>query len=101
MVRWPCLLSLALAGPAVAAPSLHAEIDRLIEAPLGDRKPSAAADDAEFLRRLYLDFAGRIQDVGGVRCLAFTAGGSTLLAGGSQPKTGGFVQGVLAFDFPA
>jgi hypothetical protein len=43
-----------------------------------------------------LHFKDRIQDVGGVRCLAFAAGGTTLLAGGSQPKTGGFVQGVLA-----
>ena len=45
-------------------------------------------------RRMH--FKDRIQDVGGVRCLAFASGGSTLLAGGSQPKTGGFVQGVLA-----
>jgi hypothetical protein len=60
MVRWPCFLTLALAGPAAAAPPLHAEIDRLIEAPLGERKPSAAADDAEFLRRVHLDFTGRI-----------------------------------------
>jgi WD40 repeat protein len=44
----------------------------------------------------------RIQDVGGVRCFAFSADGSTLFAGGSQPKTGAFVQGlplVLAFDW--
>jgi WD40 repeat protein len=43
----------------------------------------------------------RIQDVGGVRCFAFTADGSTLFAGGSQPKTGAFVQAIpliLAFD---
>ena len=60
MLRWTCLLTLALAGPAAAAPPLHAEIDRLIGAPLGDRKPSAPADDAEFLRRVFLDFAGRI-----------------------------------------
>lgn len=45
-------------------------------------------------RRLHLK--DRIQDVGGVRCLAFTADGSMVFAGGSQPKSGGFVQGVLA-----
>lgn len=36
----------------------------------------------------------RIQDVGGVRCLLFDAKGETLLAGGAQPKTGGFVQAI-------
>jgi len=44
----------------------------------------------------------RIQDVGGVRCFAFTPDGSTVFVGGSQPKTGAFVQGiplVLAFDW--
>lgn len=47
-------------------------------------------------------FRDRIQDVGGVRCLGFNAGGSTLFAGGTQPKTGAFVQGiplVLGFDW--
>lgn len=44
----------------------------------------------------------RIQDVGGVRCFAFNADGSVLFAGGTQPKSGGFVQGtpiILAFDW--
>ena len=44
----------------------------------------------------------RIQDVGGVRCFAFNADGSALYAGGTQPKTGAFVQGipvVLGFDW--
>ena len=44
----------------------------------------------------------RIQDVGGVRCVAFNSDGSTLFAGGCQPKTGAFVQGlplILAFDW--
>lgn len=35
----------------------------------------------------------RIQDVGGVRVLAFDSQGTTLAAGGSSPKNGGFVQG--------
>src|SRR5262249_42617031 len=44
----------------------------------------------------------RIQDVGGVRCFSFSADGKTLFAGGSQPKTGAFVQAIpliLAFDW--
>lgn len=44
----------------------------------------------------------RIQDVGGVRCFAFDKSGSILIAGGSQPKTGGFVTGsnlILVFDW--
>jgi WD40 repeat protein len=44
----------------------------------------------------------RIQDVGGVRCLAFDRGGAMLACGGTQPKSGGFVQGtplILLFDW--
>ncbi len=44
----------------------------------------------------------RIQDVGGVRCLVFARDGALLLAGGSQPKTGGFVEAtplLLAYDW--
>lgn len=44
----------------------------------------------------------RIQEVGGVRCLAFGPAGATLFAGGAEPKTGGFVQAtpvVAAFDW--
>lgn len=44
----------------------------------------------------------RIQDVGGVRAFQFTPDGKTLFAAGSQPKSGGFVQGIsliLAFDW--
>ncbi len=36
----------------------------------------------------------RIQEVGGVRCFAFDEKGETLLVGGAQPKTGGFVQAI-------
>lgn len=34
----------------------------------------------------------RIQDVGGVKCLAVSVDGKTLFAGGAEPKTGGFVE---------
>jgi WD40 repeat protein len=43
----------------------------------------------------------RVQDVGGVRCLLFSADGKTLFVAGAEPKTGAFVQCVpvvLAFD---
>lgn len=43
----------------------------------------------------------RIQDVGGVKCLLISSDGKLLFAGGAQPKTGGFVQGIpllIAFD---
>jgi len=42
----------------------------------------------------------RIQDVGGVRCLAFLDDGKTLIAGGAKPVGGGFVQAFpLLFAF--
>ncbi len=44
----------------------------------------------------------RLQDVGGVWCLAFDAAGETLFCGGTTPTNGATVQGaptVLAFDF--
>lgn len=48
-------------------------------------------------RTMYLK--DRIQDVGGVRCLTFSDDGSTIVAGGSKPKSGGFVQGSLLLLF--
>ncbi len=47
------------AGPVVAAEPLHEQIDRLIEAKLPSA-PAPVADDAQFLRRVYLDLLGRI-----------------------------------------
>lgn len=50
-------------------------------------------------RRLYR--MDRIQDVGGVRCLAFDRTGKLLACAGSEPTSGGFVQGtpmILVFD---
>lgn len=44
----------------------------------------------------------RLQDVGGVRCLAFDSAGTALACGGTRPKVGGNVQGVptiLLYDW--
>jgi WD40 repeat protein len=63
------------------------------------------ATDGRMIRQfdagvLYLEH--RLQDVGGVRTLAFDRAGSTLAVGGTIPKGGGTVQGtpsILLFDF--
>jgi hypothetical protein len=55
-----------LAVPAIRDPSnLTGRIDQLIAAGLGDAKIPAAplSDDAEFLRRVYLDLTGKIPSV--------------------------------------
>src|SRR4051812_7089208 len=56
----PLVLVLFLAAPSRAAEPLHTRIDALIAAKAGKNLVSAPADDAEFLRRVYLDLAGRI-----------------------------------------
>jgi len=57
------LLLLAAGTTAAAADPLHVQIDTLILAQNSTRPRSALADDAEFLRRIYLDLAGRIPSV--------------------------------------
>ena len=48
---------------AGAAQPLHQQIDELILAGAGGAPAAESADDAEFLRRVYLDLAGRIPTV--------------------------------------
>ena len=47
-------------GAASAAEPLSVRIDALLDQKRADQPVSPAADDAEFLRRAYLDFTGRI-----------------------------------------
>ena len=51
---------LMLAAEAEAAPPLHVQIDRLIAEKAGDLPLAPRSGDAEFVRRAYLDLAGRI-----------------------------------------
>ncbi len=48
------------AQAGLAQESLHQQIDALIQAKAKGQTFSGSADDAEYLRRVYLDFAGRI-----------------------------------------
>jgi len=62
MPRTILLLALLCAAPASAAEPLHVRIDAHVAAKAkGDGVPlGAPASDAEFVRRAYLDFAGRV-----------------------------------------
>lgn len=57
-----CLVPVLSAGGSASEP-LPLQIDRLIEAQAADIPMAMPADDAEFLRRVYLDLAGRIPTV--------------------------------------
>ena len=65
-----------------------------------ERDPATGATVREFDARALYRY-DRIQDVGGVRCLAFDPAGKLLACAGTTPRTGGFVQGtptILIFD---
>jgi len=62
------LLALATIGSllpwqGLATEPLHVRIDALIQAKAADTVPQPLAEDAEFVRRVYLDLAGRIPTV--------------------------------------
>jgi hypothetical protein len=71
MPRWSRWLGLSaalvLSAAASAAEPLHKRIDALIAVGARGQPASARADDAEFLRRVYLDLAGRIPSVAEAR----------------------------------
>ena len=56
-MRW--VLAICISWTAWAEP-LHQRIDRLVKAKAGEQPLAGPASDSEFLRRAYLDFAGRI-----------------------------------------
>src|SRR5436190_8335800 len=55
-----CGICWLIGQPCFAQESLHQRVDALILAKAKGQPFSASADDAEYVRRVYLDFAGRI-----------------------------------------
>src|ERR1700736_1627864 len=92
----PVLLSLLYligAEIAIAAEALHVQIDKLIAAGAKGQRASLTADDAEFVRRLYLDLAGRIPSIQDARAFLGDKAPDkrsrlidTLLAGPDYPR---------------
>lgn len=70
-------------GKTVLAGDLFGVV-REFEAPTG--KPGRTFEARE------LHKVDRVQDVGGVRCLLLSPDGGTLVVGGAEPKSGGFVE---------
>ena len=59
-VPFVAMVLVAAVMPAISSEPLHTTVDRLIDAKIGEAQVAPAADDAEFLRRVMLDLAGRI-----------------------------------------
>ena len=59
-MRWGLAICIFSATWTAWAEPLHARIDRLVKAKAGEQPLAGPASDSEFLRRAYLDFAGRI-----------------------------------------
>ena len=61
---FPVVGCLLIGQPSVqAAETYDEQIDKLISAKANGKPVSARSDDAEFLRRVYLDFTGKIPSV--------------------------------------
>ncbi|HYH67185.1 MAG TPA: DUF1549 domain-containing protein [Urbifossiella sp.] len=84
-----CAPAADAAEPSAAATALAARIDRALETAWAEKNltPAAAADDAEFLRRVTLDLAGRIPTVAEAR---------TFLADRGADRRRRLVAGLLA-----
>lgn len=83
------ILVFATGGNCRADAPLHERIDELISASAADRPVAALTDDSEFLRRVWLDFAGRIPSAETV---------TAFVADTSADKRGRVIDELLAAD---
>jgi len=90
-------VGLSIGPPRVAQssePPLHERIDRLVDA-ANPGTVAPPADDASFLRRIYLDLVGRIPSVEEARRFLDATGDDSRTAPGSAPGADSRRQGVL------
>ena len=80
-----CLLFAATV--ATAQEPIHVQIDRLVSARFADRAPTGIVEDANFVRRVWLDLAGRIPSAEQAR---------TFLRDNSEDKRGREIDRLLA-----
>ena len=78
------------AGKSLAVGDLKG---RVTDWDLASRKPARQLDAGVLYLRPIVSGVPEINDVGGVRCLAFDASGKALACAGSQPATSGFFTG--------